>query len=240
MANVMGDLGGIVSGMGATLGKIVLLLIVMVGLYFGTKYIKKNINKKKMYKITAVITNPDGSHYTDKIGKFKDKDDMDKMKFLKMKLDTCPVINNKYIVNNSVHLFRYGPSEFAIIPPQVYRKVDINDYKITLINMNMLAFKGMEQRAAISRWATTKDKVQQWLPWITIVICVGCALGIIYFVTDFSGSQIDKVSAARHQECSEVFDIDTFTKTVVETLEDTNRINVVSTVTTTPDNSVPV
>jgi|GEM_PF-3514203 len=235
----MVDIGGLLGGMAGTLGKIAIMLVVMVGLFFGTKYIKKFMNKKKQLGITAFISNPDGSHYVDHIGKVKDKDGMDKMMFKVHKMDTCPVINPKHIISRSVHLFRYGPGEFAIIPPTVYRNLDPKTFNIELINMNMLAFKGMEQRAAISRWQSNKDKLQQWLPWITIIICVGCALGAIYLGGQTSASLVKDGIAARTTECAELIPVDTISDSIVEALAKNKYINPtiltdVQTVVTTP------
>ncbi len=220
--SAIGEMGGIVSNLMGTLGKIVLLMIVAFGGFFGTKFAMKMKNKKKALKIRAFISNPDGSHYIDYIGKIKDKDGIDKMAFKINKTDTCPVIPNKYIVNNSIHLYRYGSSEFAIIPPTIYKKVDIKDFNIKLIPMNMLTFKGLEQRAAISRWQTSKDKLQQWMPWITIIICIGLALGSIYLVGQFTQDSITKATEARNAECSELLSVDTLTKAIVSSMQGYN------------------
>jgi hypothetical protein len=236
----MVEIGGIVSGMAGTLGKIVLMLVVAAAGFFGTKFLKKAKGKKKAYAITAVISNPDGSHYVDYIGKFKDKDNLDKMKFKLHKLDTCPVINPKYIVSRSIHLFRYGPGEFAIIPPTVYRQLDPKSFKIKLINMNMLAFKGMEQRAAISRWQTNKDKIEQWLPWITIVLCVGCALGAIYLSGQTSASLVKDGIAARTTECSELIPVETISDSIIDALAKNQYINPTIGVVSTPSVEIPV
>ena len=48
-----------------------------------------------------------------------------------------PVINPKDIVSLSVHLFRYGPGQYAVIPPTVYRTLDIDKFEIQLINMGV-------------------------------------------------------------------------------------------------------
>lgn len=227
----IGDIMSIGGGIVMTGVKVLFGLILMVALFFGTRKIQALRVSKKNFKITALISNPDGSHYVDKIGKFKDKDGIEKMKFQRMKLDTCPVINPKYIVNASVHLFRYGPGEFAIIPPETYRNLNIEKFDIKLINQNMLAFKGMEQRAAISRWQTRKDKLQQLMPWITIVICVVCALGAIYLGAQYFTQNIDKSVAARTQECSQILSTETMAETIVEAI---NKNYMTETNVTTP------
>lgn len=228
----MADIAG---GLLSTIGKIVLILIVAVGGFFGTKSLKKARAKKKNLQIRAFISNPDGSHYIDYIGKVKDNDGIDKMMFKLKKGDTCPVIPNKYIINNSVHLFRYGPSEFAIIPPEIYRNVSIEKFGIKLIPMNMLTFKGLEQRASITRWQTSKDKLQQWMPWITIIICVGLALGSIYLVGDMTTQAIDKAASERKAECSDIFSMEKLSTAIAGSLVELNKVNVIS---STPTNNV--
>ena len=221
--SAIGEMGGIVSNLLGTIGKVILLIIVAFGGFFGTKLITKHRSKKKKLMIRAIISNPDGSHYMDYIGKVKDKDGIDKMMFKFHKTDTCPVIPNKHIVNNSIHLFRYGPSEFAIIPPEMYRNIDVNKFGIKLIPMNMLTFKGLEQRAAITRWQTSKDKLQQWMPWITIIICVGLALGSIYLVAQYTQDNVIKITEVRNQECAELLSVDTLTQSIIKSMQNYNQ-----------------
>jgi hypothetical protein len=216
--SALGEVGEIAGGLLGNIGKIILIIALLVGLFFGTKKIQKIRLNKKNYKITAVISTPDGTHYSDLIGKFKDKDGMEKMKFKHNKTDSCPIINPKYIVGNSIALFRYGPSEFAIIPPECFREATPEKFGIKLINQNMLAFKGMEQRAAITRWQTNKDKLQQWLPWITIVICVGMALASIYFVYTYASEEATKVIEIRTQECSTLLSTETMSDVIVQSI----------------------
>jgi len=210
----LGNLTTAASGMFMTIMRAMIILLVAVGLFFGTRYYMKEKNNKKNFKITAVITNPDGSHFVAKIGKFKDKDKMEKMLFLReskslfgfkkqtvWKGETMSVINPSYIVNNSVHLFRYGPSQYAIIPPKVYRNLDIKKFGIQLINMHMLEFKGLEQRAAISRWAATKKSLQELAPWITLGVIAICAGVSVYFIVKMGSAEFAKVTAARVAEC---------------------------------------
>ena len=96
-------------------------IIIVIGsvLFFGSRYYGKISKEKKAYNITAFISHPDGSHTIDIIGKFK-KEDMQFLRFKKSK-EKMPVINPAYIVNKSVHLFRYGPEQYEIIPPKIYR-----------------------------------------------------------------------------------------------------------------------
>jgi len=205
---------GAASGMFMTVMRVILIIIVAIACFFGTRYFAKQKKIKKNYKINAVISNPDGSHYMCKIGKFKAHDGMQKMLFLQrykglfgiekwieMKEETMPVINPKHIVNLSIHLYRYGPSQYAIIPPTVYRNVEVKDFGISLINMHMLEFKGLEQRAGISRWASIKDKLQQFGPWITLVIlAIVCGISI-WFMMKMGMSEFASVTAARVAEC---------------------------------------
>ncbi|NCD05885.1 MAG: hypothetical protein EOL97_07175 [Spirochaetia bacterium] len=230
--SAISDLVGTGGGILLTVAKAILIIALLVALFFGTKQINKLRFAKKNFKITAVISNPDGSHYTDLIGKFHDKDNLDKMMFKRNKTDTCPVINPKYIRNNSIHLFRYGPSEFAIIPPETYQAVNINDFGIKLIPINMLSFKGMEQRAAITRWQTKKDKLQQLLPWITIVLCIACALGAIYFVSEYAMESQAQATAARSQECSNLLSVETMSETITKVIN--TNLGIYDTNITTP------
>ncbi len=208
---------GAASGLFMTIFRIVVIIIVAVIGFFGTRFYAKARKTRKNYKINALISNPDGSHYLCKIGKFKAKDGMQKMLFMQkykglfgfeywseMKGETMSVINPKNIVNLSLHLFRYGPSQYAVIPPEVYRTIDIKKFGIDLINMHMLEFKGLEQRAGISRWAAMKDKLQQFGPWITLFI-MACVFGVsIYFIVKMGMSEFSAVAAARFAECSHV------------------------------------
>jgi len=208
---------GAASGLFMTIFRVIIIIIVAVLGFFGTRWYVKARKIKKNYKINALISNPDGSHYLCKIGKFKAKDGMQKMLFLQkykgllgiehwseMKGESMPVINPKNIVNLSVHLLRYGPSQYAVIPPTVYRKIELGKFNIDLINMHMLEFKGLEQRAGISRWASVKDKLQQFGPWITLFI-LACVAGVsIYFIVKMGISEFSSVTAARVAECSKL------------------------------------
>ncbi len=204
-------------GLFMTIFRVVIIILVAVMGFFGTRFYAKQRKTRKNYKINALISNPDGSHYICKIGKFKAKDGMQKMLFMQrykglfgieywseMKGETMPVINPRNIVNLSVHLFRYGPSQYAVIPPEQYRTLDIKKFGIALINMHMLEFKGLEQRAGISRWASIKDKMQQFGPWITLFI-LAVVFGVsIWFMMKLGMSEFSQVAAARFAECSKV------------------------------------
>ena len=82
--------------MGTQLLFAVIAIIVIVALYFITKYSFSAYKNWKNYKITAIIMNRDGTWYTKKIGKFRTKDNIDKMLFRGSK-DTMPVIDPAYI-----------------------------------------------------------------------------------------------------------------------------------------------
>jgi len=81
------------------------------------------------------------------------------------------------------------------------RKLDIKDFNINLINMHMLEFKGLEQRAGISRWASIKKSLQEWAPWITIGIIAILAGVSVYFIVKMGSNEFAKVTAARVVEC---------------------------------------
>ncbi len=211
------DVSGIASagkGLFLTIMKVLIIVIVAGAGFFGSRSFIKHKKRMNTFRINAFLTNPDGSHMSCRIGKFKDKDKMQKMLFLRKtkslfgitswqiwKGETMSVINPKNIVNLSVHLFRYGPSQYAVIPPEVYRTLNIDDFKIQLINMHMLEFKGLEQRAGISRWAAIKKSLQEWAPWITLGIIALCAGVSIYFIVKMGMTEFAKVTAARVVEC---------------------------------------
>ncbi len=203
------------SGLFMTVFRVIIWIVVIAICFFGSRYFFKRRNYMKNFKINALVTNPDGSHMHCRIGKFKDKDSMNKMLFLTLapgwfgfkswqiwKGESMAVINPKNIVNLSIQLFRYGPSQYAVIPPTVYRAVDIKKFKIDLINMHMLEFKGLEQRAGISRWAATKKTLQDLAPWITLGILVIGGGVIAYFIIKLGMVEFAKVTAARVAECS--------------------------------------
>lgn len=205
----------VAGGMFMTIMKIVLIIIIAAMCFFGTRMYAKKKKFLRNFKINALVSNPDGSHMKCRIGKVKDKDGMQKMLFLHevpmiffgfkiwgvWKGETMPVIDPKNIVSLSVHLFRYGPSQYSVIPPTVYRNIDIKKFNIQMINMHMLEFKGLEQRAGISRWAAIKKSLQEWAPWITLAIIAICAGVSIYFIAKMGSMEFAKVTAARVAEC---------------------------------------
>lgn len=214
------------------IGKILAIIIVAVVLFFTSRTIQREMKKRKSFKILSFISNPDGSHMLWRCGKVKDKDKLDKMMFMKqikvfgvkawspVKGESMPVINPAHIVSNTVHLFRYGISQYAVIPPQFYRDKDVlkkND--ITLINMNMLTFKGLEQRAAISRWASLKDKMAKLTPWITLFLIVVVGGVAIYFIAKMALTMFGDAIAARTIECAKLIPQATeVVKPVVDTI----------------------
>ena len=208
------SLVGAASGLFMTAMRVILIVIVAAACFFGTRFYFKRRNYMKNFKINALVSNPDGSHMVCRVGKFKDKDGMQKMLFLReepawfgfktwqiWKEETMSVINPKEIVSLSVHLFRYGPGQYAVIPPTFYRNIDIKKFGIQLINMHMLEFKGLEQRAGISRWAAIKKSLQEWAPWITLAIIAISAGVSIYLMAKMGMAEFAKVTAARVAEC---------------------------------------
>ena len=207
-------LTGAAGGLFMTVMKVLMFGAVALIGFFGTRFYIKQRNHMKNFKIKAFISNPDGSHMMCRIGKFKDKDGMQKMLFLRQvpmlfgikiwqqwKGETMPVINPSNIVSLSVQLFRYGSGQYAVIPPTVYRNLNIKKFNIQLINQHMLEFKGLEQRAGISRWAAIKKSLQEWAPWITLGIIAICAGVSIYFMVKMGTMEFAKVTAARVAEC---------------------------------------
>ena len=68
----------------------------------------------------------------------------------------------------------------------------------------MLHWKGLEQRAAISRWAAFKDKMQKLTPWIVTGLIVLLAGFAIYFITKMSLNMYGDAIAARTIECGKL------------------------------------
>ncbi len=213
----MADMSSIIgasSGMFYTIFRVLIIIAVAIILFFVSRWFFGMRKKMANFKISALISNPDGSHFMWKTGKFTDKDGMQKMLFARqvtmmfglkkwevIKGETMSVINPAHIVSNSVHLFRYGSGQYAVIPPTVYRTMDVGKFNIQLINMHMLEFKGLEQRAGISRWAAVKKSLQEWAPWITLgVLALVCGAGI-FFMMKFGMQEFARVTAARVAEC---------------------------------------
>jgi len=200
------------------IGKILAITIFAIGLFFLVKYTKAAMKKRKAFKIDAHVSFPDGSHILWKCGKFRDKDKLEKMLFMRkvkgifglkywaeIKGETMPVIEPSHIVSNTVHLFRYGVAQYAVIPPTVYRDTELTkQFNIKLINQNMLHWKGLEQRAQISRWAAMKNKMQELTPWIVTLLILVLAGVAIYFLVQMGITQFDKVTATRMAECSKI------------------------------------
>ena len=197
-----------------TLGPVVLKIILQVGfgilavviltaLYFATRFYVTWRRKQKNFKITALIHNPDGSWYTQLIGKFKGPDNVDKMMFIGS-TDTCPVIDLRYIRYNKVELWRYGPGQYAVIPPTMWQKMRPEDFKIDVINLQMKNFAFLEQRAAVSRWAYTKDIIQRYAPYITVLMILIFAGVAIYLVTKMTLGEFGDVITARTKDCASI------------------------------------
>ena len=180
-------------------GWAILGVVFLIALYFISRWFTKRKNKKKQYKIKAIIFNRDGTWFTDVLGKFKDKDDIDKMLFLDLK-ESMPVIDPANIRANQVALWRYAPSQFAVIPPSMWGK-DPKDFKIDIINYQMKNFAYLEQRAAISRWQKTLSLMQQWAPYITVLLVLILGGVAIWFITKMNNEQYASIVAARVAEC---------------------------------------
>lgn len=189
----------------ALLMKIGLGLVVvvgLVGLFFAVKYIRKWRRRKKNFKINVVIYNPDGTWYTDRIGKFREQDAMDKMVF-ESSGETMPVIDLKHIVALKATLWRYGPGQYAVVPPRMWGKQP-KDFGIEVIDYQMKNFAYLEQRAAVSRWAFVKDMLTKWAPWITAILILILAGVAIYFIAKMAGGMFTEAATARFKECLQV------------------------------------
>lgn len=188
----------IIKQIGFALGAILFI----TAMWFGSKFFMKKKAEKKAFKITAVIFNPDGTWYTEKIGKFRGEDGIDKMVFENSK-ETMPVINPKHIVSLKVTLWRYAPSQYAVIPPRTWGQ-DPKKFRIEVIDYQMKNFAYLEQRAAISRWAYIKDLITKYAPLIASIIVVLLAGVAIYFLAQFASQNFTNVANTRFMECSQV------------------------------------
>ena len=194
------SLGGTALGMIMNIGYAIIGVISLIILFYLSRWWKKSRNKKKQYKIKAIIFNRDGTWFTDKIGKFKAGDGIDKMLFLDLK-ETMPVIDPVNIRANQVCLWRYAPQQFAVIPPRLWG-VDPKNFKIDVINFQMKNFAYLEQRAAISRWQKTLSLIQQWAPYITVLLVLILGGVAIWFITKMNNEQYAQIVTARVAECS--------------------------------------
>lgn len=178
-------------------------IVILAALFFGTRAIIGTWKKRKNYKVTASIYNPDGTFYTKRIGKFRTKDNIDKMLFQGSN-ETMPVIEPKYIRSAKVTLFRYAPGQYAVIPPKIWENTDPKKWKIELINMQMKNFAFLEQRAAVSRWAYIKDLLNRWGPYMTLMIIAIASGVIIWFLMKLGYNIFDDAVGARILECNQL------------------------------------
>lgn len=199
--SLMSTLGPSMFSLGLNVGWGILVIVILAALFFGSRWGFKQIKRRRNFKIQAVVFNPDGGFHLMQIGKFKGKDNIDKMEFLGSD-ETCPVINPKHIRGNKVCLWRYGPGQYAVIPPTVWQKMRPEDFKIDVINLQMKNFAFLEQRAAISRWASIKDAIQKYAPYITMLMCLIFAGVAIYFMMQTGLSMYNDVISARTTDCA--------------------------------------
>lgn len=181
------------------------VVLILTALYFGSRSIKRWRQKQKTFKINIVAFNPDGTFFTDKIGKFRTADNIDKMVFMNLK-ETMPVIDPKYIRANQCVLWRYGPGQYAVIPPAVWLQ-DPKKFKIDVINMQMKNFAFLEQRAAVSRWAYMKDLLQKWAPYITVLLILILGGVAIWFLAKMALTMFNEVATQRVAECRQILGV---------------------------------
>ena len=196
------NIGGAAFTIIKQIGFAFLIIVIIAVLWFGTKFFTKAKKDKKAFKIEAVIFNPDGTFYIEKIGKFKGEDGIDKMIFENSK-ETMPVINPKHIIALKVTLWRYAPGQYAVIPPSVWGK-DPKNFGIEVINYQMKNFAYLEQRAAVSRWSYIKDLITRYAPLIASILVLIFAGVAIYFIMQASVNNMAQVTAQRFAECSQV------------------------------------
>jgi hypothetical protein len=197
------SIGGTTFTMGFQLLLALVVIVLLIILFFGTRWGFTAYKKWKNFKITAVVFNPDGTWYTRKIGKFRTKDNIDKMLFLGS-TDTMPVIDPKYIRANRVTLWRYGVGQYAVLPPRMWEQMDPKNFKIEVINFQMKNFAFLEQRAAVSRWAYVKDALLKWAPFIVIgVVAIACGV-MVWFMMKLGMDFFNQVVGQRIAECKSV------------------------------------
>lgn len=185
------------------------IIVIIAALYFGSKKFFEWRKLRKSFKIEALVHNPDGTFYVDRVGKFRGGDEIDKMIF-KNTGETMPVINPKYIRALKVELWRYGVGQYAVIPQSVWGK-NPQDFKIEPIDMQMKNFAYLEQRAAVSRWTFIKDALTKWGPFITIIIVAAMALLAIWLVFKSGSAAYAANVAARMTECKELLNLGSLT-----------------------------
>lgn len=195
-------MGSAATGLFLKIGLGFLIVIILAALFFGVKYGMKWRKRKKNFKIDVVIYNPDGTWYTDKIGKFRGDDNMDKMVF-ESSGETMPVIDLKHIVALKATLWRYAPGQYAVVPPRIWGRKP-KDFGLEIIDYQMKNFAYLEQRAAVSRWAYIKDLMQKWAPWITAVLILVLAGTAIYFIAQMASGMFAESARIRFQECIQV------------------------------------
>ena len=203
MASFTATLGPLVTKLIMQVGFGIIAVIILAVLFFSSKYYFAWRKKRKSYRVSAVIFNPDGTWYMQLIGKFKGKDNIDKMEFINS-TETCPVINPKYIRANKVCLWRYGPEQYAVIPPTIWERMNPEDFKIDVIDLQMKNFAFLEQRAAVSRWAYMKDMIQKYAPYITVLLVLIFAGISIYFIMKAAIGMFGDAVAQRVAECSSI------------------------------------
>lgn len=184
-------------------GLALMVVIVLGALYYASNKGFSAWRRYKNFKIKAVIFHPDGSFTVRKIGKFKGKDGIDKMLMLGTK-ETMPVIDPKYIRNLTVTLWRYGVGQYALIPPKVWEKLDPKKFNIDIIDFQMKNFAFLEQRAAVSRWATIKDTLAKYGHYITLIVLAIVAGVAVWFMMKTGMGMHDSVVTARVAECTKI------------------------------------
>jgi len=180
---------------------VVVIVIAAAALFFGTRYVMSWNKRRKNYRISAVIFNPDGTHYSKRMGKFRTKDNIDKMCF-QGSTETMPVIDTRNIRAGCVTLFRYAPAQYAVIPPKIWEQIDLKKWKIDLINMQMKNFAFLEQRAAISRWAYLKDTITRLAPYMTMLILAILTGVSIWFLMKLGYNVFNDAIQARVRDCA--------------------------------------
>lgn len=198
------SIGSVAWGMIYNVLMAIVIVIVAVAIWFGTRQYKKHSSKQKQFKINAVIISRNGTVATDKLAFLKTADNMLNMEFQKRKQDHIPPIPYEYLRNNQCILFNYAPGQYAPIDPLTWECVNLNKFNIKLLNNNMKNFAMLEQRAATGRWAVKQEKMKAMMPWITLAIVAIASSAIAWFMMKTALTMYNQGVAARLVDCSTV------------------------------------
>lgn len=208
MAAVPSELGGIAGGLLLNIIYGIAGLALIIGLWFGTRFLQKGVKKQKSFTIKATILDLNGVPDYDDLAFVKsDVHGMLEMQFKKRKQDTCPPIPKHLIKNNHVVLINYAPGHYCVLDTgKTAFNFNQQNRKIALINLHMKNYLGAKQRDAINKTEERKKKWDLWLPWLTLgftvlLAIIGAALlmflGIKFYDNAISERLAECIQATR-------------------------------------------